>query len=219
MDSTPPARPAPPSRPWSALLAVRPLPTIPPQARSGCPWPPVPVRHIALRSMARAVASGGSEALFDGELACEVAPITMITQACRISPKVFWRRVHRVRACTGWPFATLFCERLASLLRTQPIGLIVLLNPLTHFFDEDVTDRKAVFLRQHVLRQVRQLPPAWPKLLIAQTVPSPHTPRRLFDGELLRAAEVGLRLHACEGPWRITVVKPKLPLGTPGPTA
>jgi hypothetical protein len=61
-------------------------------------------------------------------------------------------------------------------------------------------------------------PPAWPKLLIAQTVPPAQSPRRRFGREVLRMAEVGLCLRASAGPWRIMIVKPTPHLGAFGPT-
>jgi hypothetical protein len=96
-----------------------------------------------------------------------------MAQACCVPPETFLRRIHLVRAFTCWQFATLFCERLGPLLRTETIGVIVLLNPLTHFSDQDVTYKEAYFLLRQVLQQLGHLPPRWPWLPIAHTVPPP----------------------------------------------
>jgi hypothetical protein len=114
-----------------------------------------------------------------------------------------------VRACTGWQFATLFCERLAPWLRTEPIGLIVLLNPLTHFAAQDVTYKEASFLLQRVLQRLGHLPSYWPRQLIAHPVPPPQATRRGFGKDLLRVVEVGLRLTTDEGHWAVNLVKPR----------
>ena len=198
-----------PSLPWARLLAVRALPAFPSDARSVFLWGPFPVHHVALRSMARAVASGGSAAVIDADHACDIAPIVAMAQACRVPPETLLRRVHLVRAFTCWQFATLFCERLDPLLHAHPLHLIVLLNPLTHFFDQDVTFKEATFLLQRVLQVLESWPRHKPCLLLTQTVPPPDIPRRPFGKDLLRVVEVGLRLHVDDGPWRVQVVKPR----------
>jgi hypothetical protein len=207
MNHTPARQPTPLS--WADLLAVRPLPTIPPQARSVFLWGPWPVQRVAHVSMARAVASGLAIALIDGNGLFDIAPIVAMAQACRVPPERFLRRIHLVRAFTCWQFATLFCERLAPLLHTETIGLIVLLNPLTHFADQDVTYKEAYFLLTRVLQRLRDLPPHWPRLLLAHTVPPPQTPRRLFGREVLRVVEVGLHLRTDAGRWSVDLVKPR----------
>jgi hypothetical protein len=200
-----------PPLPWAQLLAVRRVPAFPADARSIFLWGPLPVPHVALRTIARAVASGLSVALIDGDMAFDVAPTVAMAQACRVPPDTLLRRIHLVRAFTCWQFATLFCERLDALLTAQPIGLIILMNPLSHFFDEDVTFKEATFLLQRVLETLKACPLNHPRLLLTQTVPPAHVPRRGFGKDLLRVVEVGLRLHVGDGPWRVEVVKPRPP--------
>ena len=98
MDHCPVAQPLP----WSDLLALRPRPAIPPQARTVWVWGPAAVHAVALRSAARAGASGRSVALIDGAMAFQLMPIVAMAKACRIAPDVFLRRVHLVRAFTCW---------------------------------------------------------------------------------------------------------------------
>jgi hypothetical protein len=88
---------------------------------------------------------------------------------------------------------------------------VILLDPLTHFFDEDVTRKEARLLFQRVIQALAQMPSAGPRLLVAQTVPAYRPPGRRFAGDLLRVADVGLRLQPGEGRWSIEVVKPKPP--------
>jgi hypothetical protein len=135
---------------------------------------------VALRSAAQAVASGRSVALIDGDLAFQVAPIVAIARACRVSPDRFLRRIHLARAFTCWQFTTLLCERLAPLLAAHPIGLVILVNPLTHFFDQDVTFKEATFLFQRVLQTLAHLPLHGPRILLTQVVPPAHTPSPLL---------------------------------------
>jgi hypothetical protein len=196
--------------PWSDLLLLRPRPAIPPQARLVWVWGAGAVHGVALRSAARALASGHSVALIDGAMAFQLLPIVAMAKACRVAPDVFLRRVHLVRAFTCWQFTTLLCERLEPLLATQPIGLILLLDPLTHFYDQDVTFKEATFLFQRVLQTLEILPSHWPPVLVTQVVPAVRT-RPAFARDLLRVVDAGRRLLAGEGRWSVEVVKPRPP--------
>jgi hypothetical protein len=200
MDHHPAAQPLP----WPDLLALRPMPAIPPHGRTVWLWGPAAVHGVALRSAARAVA------LIDGALAFHVRPLVAMVKACRIAPEAFLRRVHLVRAFTCWQFTTLLCERLEPLLATQPIGLILLLDPLTHFYDQDVTFKEATFLFRLVLQRLMPLPPHWPPVLVTQVVPAVRT-RRAFARDLLRVVEVGVRVTPGAARWSVEVVKPKPP--------
>ena len=208
MDHSPAAQPLPPS--WPDLLAIRPMPEIPPQARTVWVWGPAALHGVALCSAARVVASGRSVALIDGDLAFQVTPIVAMAKACRTAPDIFLRRLHLARALTCWQFTTLLCERLEPLLAAHPIGLILLLDPLTRFYDQDVTFKEATFLLQRVLQALNPLPSHWPPVLITQVIPAVRT-RAGFARDLLREVEVGLRLLAGEGRWSVQVVKPKPP--------
>jgi hypothetical protein len=119
------------------------------------------------------------------------------------------RRVHLVRAFTCWQLTTLLCDRLQPLLVTHPIGLVIVLEPLSAFFDEDVTAKEARLLFSRVLETVADFPQVGPRLLMAQPVPAYHTPRRVFARDLLRVVDVGLRLMPGEGRWSVEVVKPR----------
>jgi hypothetical protein len=209
MDHSPAAQPLPPS--WPDLLAMRPMLTIPAHARTVWVWGPAAVHGVALRSAARVVASGRSVALIDGDLAFQVTPIVAMAKACRTAPEIFLRRIHLARAFTCWQFRTLLCERLAPLLAAQPISLIILMNPLTHVFDQDVTFREATFLLQRVLQTLAHLPLHWPRMFVTQVVPPAHTPRRAFARDLLRVVDVGFRLTPSAGRWSVEVVKPRPP--------
>jgi hypothetical protein len=212
------ATPPPQPLPWSDLLALRPLPAIPPQARTVWVWGPTAVHAVALRSAAHAIASGRAVALIDGAMAFQVRPFVAMAKACRIAPDVCLRRVHLVRAFTCWQFTTLLCERLEPLLATQPIGLILLLDPLTHFYDQDVTFKEATFLFQRVLQRLSPLPPHWPPVLVTQVVPAMRT-RRAFARDLLRMVEVGVRVTPSAGRWSVEVVKPRPPRPAAGAPA
>jgi hypothetical protein len=198
MDHSPAAQPLPP--PWSDLLPVRPTPAIPPQVRSVFLWGDARVHQVALRTAAQALAKDLQVAVVDAGMAFHVTPIVAIAKACRIAPNVFLRRIHIVRAFTCWQLTTRLCDCLDPLLATHPIGLVLLLEPLTAFFDEDVTDKEAKLLFQRVLQTLAAPPQNGPRLLLAQTVPAYHTPRRVFARDLLRVVEVGLRLTPGTGP-------------------
>jgi hypothetical protein len=164
---------------------------------------------VALRTAARVLAQGLQVAIVDAGMAFQVTPIVAMAKACRIAPDVFLRRVHIVRAFTCWQLTMLLCDRLHPLLATHPIGLVMLLEPLTAFFDEDVTYKEATLLFQRALRTLAALPQNGPRLLIAQTVPPYATPRRVFARDLLRLVDVGLRMTPGAGRWSVEVVKPR----------
>jgi hypothetical protein len=183
---------------------LRPMPTIPPHARTVWLWGPAAVHGMALRSAARAVAAGRAVALIDGAMAFHTRPLVAMAKACRIVPEAFLRQIHLVRAFTCWQFTTLLCEHLEPLLAAQPIGLILLLDPLTHFYDQDVTFKEATLLFQRVLQALSAPPPRWPPVLMAQVVPAMRT-RRAFARDLLRVVDVGLRLLTGAGRWSVEV--------------
>jgi hypothetical protein len=176
MDHSPAAQPLPP--PWLDLLLLRPMPPIPAQGCSLFLWGDRRVQGLALRTAARALAHGLQVAVVDAGMAFHVTPIVAMAKACRIAPDVFLRRVHIVRAFTCWQLTTLLCDRLHPLLATHPIGLVILLEPLTAFFNEDVTDKEARLLFQRVLQTLATLPSNGPRLVLAQTAPAHHTPRQ-----------------------------------------
>ena len=208
MDHTPAVQPMLPPA-WPDILALRPMPAIPSQARSVFLWGDTRVHWIALRTAALAVAKGRQVAILDADTAFQVMPFIAMAKACRIPDEVFLRQIYIARAFTCWQVATVVSARLGSLLATHPVGLVVLLGPLTTFFDEDVTDQEAKILFQRVLRPFTDVRPAAPKILVAQTVPGYHTPRRVFARDLLRVVDVGLRLLPAEGRWSVEVIKPR----------
>jgi hypothetical protein len=210
MNDVPAAQPLPP--PWPAILAVRPIPAIPPHAPSLFLWGDGRIHGVALRTAARALAQGLQVAIVDAGMAFQVTPIVAMAKACRIAPEFFLRRVHIVHAFTCWQLTTLLCDRLHPLLATHPIGLVIVLEPLTSFFDEDVTDKEAKLFFQRVLQSIAALPQNGPRLLLAQTLPAHHTPRRDFARDLLRVVDVGLRLTPAVDRWSIEVVKPRSPV-------
>jgi hypothetical protein len=158
------------------------------------------------------LAHGRHVAIIDANMAFQLRPLVAMAKSCRVPPDTFLRRAHIVRAFTCWQFTTLLCDRLAPVLASHPIGLVILLDPLTPFFDEDVTPKEATLLLRRVLDTLAQIPSAGPRFLVAQTVPAYRPPGRRFAGDLLRVADVGLRLLPGEGRWSIEVVKP-----TPSP--
>ena len=153
MDPIPASHATPP---WPALLPLRQAVAIPAQGRALFLWGDRRVMGLALRSAARALAQGRQVAVVDAGMAFRVTPIVAMAKACRIAPEVFLRRVHLVRAFTCWQLTTLLCERLQPLLATHPIGLVILLEPLSAFFDEDVTAKEARLIGA-------PLAPRWPE--------------------------------------------------------
>jgi hypothetical protein len=206
MDPTPAPRPL-----WTHLFPVRPPLAVPTQARSVFLWGDAQVHGVALHTAARVLAHGLHVAIIDADRVFQLHPLVAMARACRVPPEVFLRRAHLVRAFTCWQFTTLCCERLAALFATHPIGLVILLDPLTHFFDEAVTRKEATLLFRRVLDTLAQIPSQGPRFLVAQTVPAYRPPGRPFARDLLKVVDVGLRLQSGEGRWAIEVVKPTPP--------
>jgi hypothetical protein len=140
-----------PQPPWAHLFPVRPPLAIPPQAGSVFLWGDARVHGVALHTAARMLATGAQVAIIDADMAFQLRPLVAMAKACRVPPEIFLRRAHIVRAFTCWQFTTLFCKRLHPLLAKHSIGLVILLDPLTHFFDEDVTRKEANLLFRRVL--------------------------------------------------------------------
>ncbi len=67
---------------------------------------------------------------------------------------------------------TLVCDRLESLLTEHPMSLVMLLGPLTLFFDEDVTYKDAKVLSHRMLHSLASLLPDGPQVLLTQTMPA-----------------------------------------------
>ena len=163
-------------------------------------------RHAGRR---RGLDSGIPVDIIDGALAFDVTTITAYAQARRVPPEQFLRRIHTARAFTCHQLTTLLCERLEALLVSQHIGLVILLGPCTTFFDESVRCKDASLLFQRTLRAVGDLRRRGPLLLIAQGLHARHTNRLAFVRALVRAVELGIRVHTVEGRRQVQLVKPK----------
>jgi hypothetical protein len=110
MDHSSAAQPLPP--PWPAILALRPMPPIPPQGHSLFLWGDRRVHGVALRTAARALTRGLQVAVVDTAMTFHVTPIVAMAQVCRIAPDIFLGRVHIVRAFTCSQLTTLLCDHL-----------------------------------------------------------------------------------------------------------
>lgn len=191
------------------LLSLRSVPPPPPQARSAILWGESSVARIAMRAAAAAVDSGIPVAIIDGALAFDVTAITAYAQARRVPPERFLRQIHIARAFTCHQLTTLLCERLEALLVSQDIGLVILLGPCTTFFDENIRFKDAFLLFQRTLRTIGDICQRGPLLLIAQGLSAHQTCRLAFVRELVRAVELGIRVHTVEGRRQVQLVKPK----------
>jgi hypothetical protein len=195
---------------WSDILALRPLPPLPAAARTLFLWGDRAVQHVGLRTAARVVVTGQAVAIIDAGMAFDVHPFVAMARAARVTPETVLQRVHVTRTFTCWQCTTLVCDRLQALLHDHPISLIVLLDPLTQFFDEDITYKEAYFLFQRILTAITANRRHGPSLLVIQTVPLPPSPRRWFARDLLGVVDVGLRLQTHDRRWQVDLVKPRV---------
>jgi hypothetical protein len=193
------------------LLALRPVPPPPPQARSAILWGDAGVARVAMRTAAAAVDRGLAVAVIDGAMAFDVTTIAAYAQTRRVPPEHVLRQIHIARAFTCHQVATVLCERLGPLLASQPVGLIILLGPCTTFFDENVPFKEAFLLFHRVLKTIAVLCEGGPLLLIAQALDGHRTRRAVFVRELVKVVELGIRVYTVEGCRRVQLVKPKRP--------
>ena len=195
----------------SPLLALRPVPPPPPQARSAIVWGDASVARVAMRTAAAAVNRGLAVAVIDGAMAFDVTTIAAYAQTRRVSPEHVLRQIHIARAFTCHQVATVLCERLDPLLASQPVGCVILLGLCTTFFDENVPFTEAFLLFQRVLKTIAVLCNRGPLLLIAQALDGHRTRRAVFVRELVKAVELGIRVSTVAGCHRVQLVKPKRP--------
>jgi hypothetical protein len=193
------------------FLALRPVPSPPPQARSALLWGDASVARVAVHTAAAAVSRGIAVAIIDGAMAFDVMAIAADAQARRVPPERWLRRIYIARAFTCHQVATLLCERLDPLLASQAVGLVILLGPCTTFFDENVPFKDAFLLFQRVLRKIEALCTRGPLLLMAQALDGYRTRRTLFARALVKAVELGIRVSTVGGRRHVQLVKPKLP--------
>jgi repressor LexA len=126
------------------------------------------------------------------------------------------RHIHIARAFTCHQLATLLCERLDPLLATQQVGLVILLGPCTMFFDEHVPFKDAFLLFRRVRQKIAALHQHGPLLLMAQALDRRQTRRLAFMRDLVRAVELGIRMHTVEGRRHVQLIKSK-PLSRSSP--
>lgn len=193
-------------------LALRSLPPLPSQARSAILWGDSSVAAIAARTAAMAVDKGVPVAVVDGAMAFQITPIAAHAQARRMPPERFLRHIHIARAFTCHQLATLLCERLDPLLAMHRVGLVILLGPCTTFFDENVPFKEAWFLFRRVRQKIAALHQHGPLLLMAQSLDGRRTRRLAFMRDLVRAVDLGLRVHTVEGRRQVQLIKSQLPL-------
>jgi hypothetical protein len=193
------------------FLALHPVPSPPPQARSAILWGDTSVARVAVRTAAAAVDRGIAVAVIDGAIAFDVTAIAAYAQARRVPPERFLRQIYIARAFTCHQVATLLCERLDPLLAAQHVGLVILLGPCTTFFDENVPFKDAFLLFQRVRGTIQALCKRGPLLLMAQALEGYRTRRALFVRELIKAVELGIRVYTVEGRRHVQLVKPRRP--------
>jgi len=100
--------------------------------------------------------------LLDGANRFDPYMVSSFARKTLIHPEKLLRRIRIARAFTCYQMATLMGEKLVSLLRegatNQPQRpWVILLGPLTTFFDEDVPEREVRPLFERSLREVEKM--------------------------------------------------------------
>jgi hypothetical protein len=150
--------------------------------------------------------------LLDGANRFNPYVVSSFARNVLIPPEKLLRRIRIARAFTCYQMATLMGERLASLLHTRTVGEIhactpecgvsarrhesplqrpwvILLGPLTTFFDEDVPEREVRPLFERSLRKVEGMVMGGTPFFLFQSSISPENTPPFTKGRLGRLIE------------------------------
>ena len=101
--------------------------------------------------------------LLDGANRFDPYMVSSFARRALIPPEKLLRRIRIARAFTCYQMATLMGERLAYLLRQDGAAIqsqklwVIVLGPITTFFDEDVPEREARPLFERSLKKVEEM--------------------------------------------------------------
>ena len=101
--------------------------------------------------------------VLDGANRFDPYMVSSFARKALISPERLLKRIRIARAFTCYQMATLMGERLVSLLREEGIAAprqkpwVILLGPITTFFDEDVPEREVRPLFEKSLRKIEEM--------------------------------------------------------------
>jgi hypothetical protein len=101
--------------------------------------------------------------VLDGANRFDPYMVSSFARKALISPERLLKRIRIARAFTCYQMATLMGERLVSLLREEGIAAprqkpwVILLGPITTFFDEDVPEREVRPLFERSLRKIEEM--------------------------------------------------------------
>jgi len=101
--------------------------------------------------------------VLDGANRFDPYMVSSFARKALISPERLLKRIRIARAFTCYQMATLMGERLVSLLREEGMAAprqkpwVILLGPITTFFDEDVPEREVRPLFERSLRKIEEM--------------------------------------------------------------
>ena len=137
--------------------------------------------------------------LLDGANRFNPYVVSSFARNVLIPPEKLLRRIRIARAFTCHQMATLMGERLALLLHARTVGAIhesplqrpwvILLGPLTTFFDEDVPEREVRPLFEKSLRKVEGMVMEGTPFFLFQPSVSPENDPPFTKGRLGRLIE------------------------------
>jgi hypothetical protein len=154
--------------------------------------------------------------LLDGANRFNPYVVSSFARNVLIPPEKLLRRIRIARAFTCHQMATLMGERLVSLLHARTVGAIhesplqrpwvILLGPLTTFFDEDVPEREVRPLFERSLRKVEgMVMEGTPFFLFQPSVfPAPLESPVIYGGDDINKASVPNRKGGVKAPSFLT---------------
>jgi hypothetical protein len=160
--------------------------------------------------------------LLDGANRFNPYVVSSFARNALIPPEKLLRRIRIARAFTCYQMATLMGERLVSLLHAKTVGAIhesplqrpwvILLGPLTTFFDEDVPEREVRPLFERSLRKVEGMVMEGTPFFLFQPSVSPEngppfTPLKspaIYGGDDINKASVPNRKGGVKAPSFLT---------------
>jgi len=133
--------------------------------------------------------------LLDGANRFNPYVVSSFARNALIPPEKLLRRIRIARAFTCYQMATLMGERLVSLLGEEGVAgrlqrsWVILLGPLTTFFDEDVPEREVRPLFERSLRKVEGMVMEGTPFFLFQPSVSPENDPPFTKGRLGRLIE------------------------------
>ncbi len=151
----------------------------------------------------------------DGANAFDPYLISRFARKERLQPDQLLKEIYVARAFTCHQLSTLIRERLDPLLSPGVPALVIFLGPGTMFFDEDVPGEEAALLFRKMMVKVEEMSRRNVCFLMSQSSSGFNRHRSFLMRDLVRFADVVLKLKSSADVLQVTLDKPPLILRRP----